>query len=53
MARFMTEDFLLKNATGRALYHDIAAGMPIYDYHCHLSPQAIAEDRRFDNLAQI
>lgn len=53
MARFMTEDFLLKNATGRALYHDIAADMPIYDYHCHLSPREIAEDRRFDNLAQI
>lgn len=53
MARFMTEDFLLKNATGRALYHGIAADMPIYDYHCHLSPQEIAEDRRFDNLAQI
>ncbi|EBU3661739.1 glucuronate isomerase [Salmonella enterica] len=53
MATFMTEDFLLKNDIARTLYHKYAAPMPIYDFHCHLSPQEIADDRRFDNLGQI
>ncbi|AGR60348.1 TPA: glucuronate isomerase [Salmonella bongori] len=53
MATFMTEDFLLKNDIARTLYHKYAASMPIYDFHCHLSPQEIANDRRFDNLGQI
>lgn len=52
MATFMTEDFLLKNDIARTLYHKYAAPMPIYDFHCHLSPQEIADDRRFDNLGQ-
>ncbi|MFJ5158698.1 glucuronate isomerase [Pantoea sp. NPDC088449] len=51
--RFMDEDFLLQSDTARRLYHDFAADMPIYDYHCHLNPQEIAEDRRFANLGQI
>lgn len=51
--RFMDEDFLLQSDVARRLYHDFAADMPIYDYHCHLNPQEIAEDRRFDNLGQI
>lgn len=53
MQAFMGEDFLLKNATGRVLYHDYAAQMPIYDFHCHLNPQDIAQNRQFDNLGQI
>ncbi|OJF36427.1 hypothetical protein AUR53_26305, partial [Escherichia coli] len=53
MATFMTEDFLLKNDIARTLYHKYAAPKPIYDFHCHLSPQEIADDRRFDNLGQI
>ena len=53
MTRFMTEDFLLKNSTARTLYHKYAAPMPVYDFHCHLSPREIAEDRQFDNLSQI
>lgn len=53
MSRFMTEDFLLRNSTARILYHQYAAAMPIYDFHCHLSPREIAEDRQFDNLGQI
>ncbi|CPR14118.1 glucuronate isomerase [Brenneria goodwinii] len=53
MTSFINDDFLLKNAIGRELYHDVAAAMPIYDYHCHLSPKDIAEDRHFGNLAQI
>jgi glucuronate isomerase len=51
--RFMDEDFLLHSDIARRLYHDYAADMPIYDYHCHLNPQDIAEDRRFANLGQI
>ncbi|NLW83166.1 MAG: glucuronate isomerase [Phycisphaerae bacterium] len=50
---YMHDDFLLLNETARRLYHDHAATMPIYDYHCHLSAQQIAEDRQFDNLTQI
>ncbi len=53
MKRFMGEDFLLSSETARRLYHDYAADQPIYDYHCHLPPQEIAQDRRFDNLSQI
>jgi glucuronate isomerase len=50
--QFMTEDFLLQTKTARMLYHDHAANMPIYDYHCHLPAHLIAADHRFDNLAQ-
>ncbi len=53
MKRFMDENFLLHNGTAVRLYHDHAAKMPIYDYHCHLSPQDVAEDRRYDNLGEI
>lgn len=50
---FLSEDFLLQTDTARYLYHEHAAGMPIIDYHCHLPPDQIAEDRRFENLTQI
>ncbi|MEX6427330.1 glucuronate isomerase [Providencia manganoxydans] len=53
MKTFLCEDFLLNNEIARRLYHDYAAGMPIYDYHCHLNPREIAENRQFDNLGQI
>lgn len=50
--QFMTEDFLLQTRTARTLYHDHAANMPIYDYHCHLPVHQIAADHRFENLTQ-
>ncbi|MBP8304637.1 MAG: glucuronate isomerase [Phycisphaerae bacterium] len=50
---FLDEDFLLQTDTARRLYHDHAASMPIYDYHCHLPVKEIAEDRRFENLTQV
>ena len=50
---FITNDFLLHSDAARTLYHDYAKAQPIFDYHCHLSPKDIAEDRQFDNLAQI
>ena len=49
MKPFMNADFLLTTPTARHLYHDIAAEMPIIDYHCHIDPREIAEDRKFDN----
>ena len=50
---FIHEDFLLTTDAARELYHRHAEKMPIVDYHCHLSPREIAEDRRWDNLAQL
>lgn len=53
MKKFMDENFLLQTKTAQELYHNHAAKMPIFDYHCHISPQEIAADKRFDNLSQI
>ncbi len=50
---FIHEDFLLETEPARRLYHEFAADMPIIDYHCHLSPELIARDHRFANLAEI
>jgi glucuronate isomerase len=50
---FITEDFLLQNRTARRLYHEFAEGQPILDYHCHLPPWSIAENRQFRNLFEI
>jgi glucuronate isomerase len=49
----MSQDFVLQNKTGRTLYNEHAKKMPIYDYHCHLPADLIAEDHRFENLTQI
>ncbi|KAB2825996.1 glucuronate isomerase [Aliivibrio finisterrensis] len=53
MKPFLCEDFLLSNQTAKDLYHHFAKALPIVDYHCHLDPQAIAQDRQFENLSQI
>ncbi len=50
--QFLTEDFLLQTKTAKVLYHEHAANMPIYDYHCHLPAHQIAADHRFENLTQ-
>ena len=50
---FITENFLLQNQAAVELYHEYARDLPIIDYHCHLPPHQIAEDHRFENLAQI
>jgi glucuronate isomerase len=50
---FITDDFLLHSEAAKTLYHHHAKMQPIFDYHCHLSPKDIAEDRQFDNLTQI
>lgn len=53
MTPFLGDDFLLQSETARRLYHDHAEAQPIVDYHTHLSAADIANDRRFDNLAEI
>ncbi|HKD78107.1 MAG TPA: glucuronate isomerase [Candidatus Angelobacter sp.] len=50
---FITEHFLLQSETARYLYKKYAAAQPILDYHCHLSPKDLAENRRFGNLFEI
>jgi glucuronate isomerase len=52
MKEFLGKDFLLKSSTAVKLYHDHAAKMPIIDYHCHLSPKDIAENRQFKNITE-
>lgn len=53
MKQFLDENFMLTNETAKVLYKEHAEKMPIFDYHCHLSPQMIYEDKPFDNIAQI
>ncbi len=53
MKKFLDEDFLLQTETARILYHNHAKKMPIIDYHCHINPEAIDKDIKFDNLTQI
>ena len=53
MGEFLTDDFLLTTRTARRLYHDYAENQPIVDYHCHVSPREIYEDRHFENITQI
>jgi glucuronate isomerase len=50
---YIHEDFLLETESARRLYREYAEGLPIIDYHCHLSPEEIAEDRRWENLTQV
>jgi glucuronate isomerase len=50
---FLSEDFLLHTEAARVLFHEYAEQEPILDYHCHLSPKDIAQDRRFNNLFEI
>ena len=51
--KFIHENFMLQTKTGQKLFHSYAAKMPIFDYHCHIPPQQIAEDINFKNLTQI
>ncbi|VBB08961.1 metal-dependent hydrolase [Lucifera butyrica] len=53
MLAFMGEDYLLETETARRLFFDYAKDMPIFDYHCHLPVQEIAENKRFENMTQI
>src|ERR1700704_2316254 len=53
MKNFLDENFLLGTKAAQQLYHEYAKDMPIIDYHCHLPPQQIADDKQFENLTQI
>jgi glucuronate isomerase len=54
MKRFMDDkDFLLDTPTAQELFHEVAEKMPIVDYHCHINPQEIFEDTRYDNITQV
>ena len=53
MTQFLKDTFLLNSPTAEALFQSYAAKMPIYDYHCHLDPREIWEDRRFSNLTEL
>ena len=53
MKNFMDKDFLLSNEISKKLYHDFSSNMPIIDYHCHINPQEIAEDKKFENITQV
>ena len=53
MKKFMDKDFLLETETAKKLFHEHAEKMPIIDYHCHLQPKEIYEDKKFRNLAEV
>ncbi|NLY68927.1 MAG: glucuronate isomerase [Clostridiales bacterium] len=53
MKKFMGKNFLLNSEPARDLYHNYAAKLPIIDYHCHLNPREIAEDRKFSNITEL
>ena len=53
MKKYMDEDFLLTTKVAKELYHSHAAKMPIIDYHCHLQPREIAEDKRWSDIAEV
>ena len=53
MPPFVHDDFLLETDAARDLYHRVARNLPIIDYHCHLSPEAMAADHRFRSVTEI
>lgn len=53
MKAFMDADFLLKSETAKTLYHEHAEKMPVIDYHCHINPMEIYEDRRYNNITEV
>lgn len=53
MKQFMDKDFLLSTETAKTLFHDFAETTPILDYHCHINPKEIAQDRQFENITQV
>lgn len=53
MKQFLDRDFLLETETAKHLFHDFAENLPVLDYHCHLSPREMEEDRRFENMTQL
>ncbi len=50
---FINDDFILTNETAKKLYHDYAEKLPIIDYHCHINPKEIYENKKFKNITEI
>ena len=53
MKKFLDENFLLESTTAVELYHGFAKNMPVIDYHCHLPPDQIAQDIKFENITKV
>ncbi len=53
MKKFIREDFALQSEQAKQLYHDYAKALPIIDFHCHLPPQEVAQNKKWDNIAQL
>nr|WP_317377480.1 glucuronate isomerase [uncultured Faecalimonas sp.] len=53
MKQFMDKEFLLSTETAQNLFHKYAETTPVLDYHCHIAPKEIAEDRKFENITQV
>ena len=53
MKNFLRDDFMLKSETAKILYFGAAKNMPITDYHCHINPKDIAENKKYNNIAEI
>ena len=53
MKPFLDEEFLLSTESAQKIYHEYAEKMPILDYHCHINPQEICENRKFENITQV
>ena len=53
MEKFISDDFLLDNKFSRELYHEFAEKLPLIDFHCHLDPQEISENKHWENIAQV
>ena len=53
MKQFLDEDFLLNNETAQVLYDNYASKLPIIDYHCHVSPKEIAENKTYSNITEL
>jgi len=53
MKNFINDSFMINNEVGQKLYNDYAKDMPIFDYHCHLNPKFIAENKGFENITEL
>jgi len=53
MKNFINDSFMINNKIGQKLYNDFAKDMPIFDYHCHLNPKLIAENKGFENITEL
>ncbi len=53
MKKFLSKNFLLTNDVAKKLYHDYAENMPIIDYHCHINPREIAENKQYNNITEV